>query len=116
MSLFSQLAHDHLVLRTVLGSMKTIVEKDRYSEFEDQLPKAVEFFQVFMDGYHHHKEERFVFPLIQYASQEVRDMLPDLLDDHRKAKDLADSLASALQVGDIRHFGQVALQPPRSHG
>jgi len=110
MSLFSQLAHDHLVLRTVLGSLKTIVEKDRYSEFEDQLPKAVEFFQTFMDGYHHHKEERFVFPLIQYASQEVRDMLPDLLGDHRKAKDLVDSLASALQVGDIRYFGQVALQ------
>jgi hemerythrin-like domain-containing protein len=110
MSLFSQLAHDHFVLRTALGALKTIVEKERYSEFEDQLPRAVEFFQMFMDGYHHHKEERFVFPLIQYASQELKDMLPDLLGDHRRAKDLADSLASALQAGDIRRFGQVALQ------
>lgn len=110
MSLFTQLAHDHLVLRTALGAMKAIAEKERYTEFNDQLPRVVEFFQMFMDEYHHHKEERFVFPLIQYASQEVRDLLPDLLGDHRRAKDLADSLASALQAGDIRRFGQVALQ------
>jgi len=90
--------------------MKSIAEKERYSEFNDQLPRAVEFFQMFMDEYHHHKEERFVFPLIEYAPREVRDLLPDLLGDHRRAKDLADSLASALQVGDIRRFGQVAVQ------
>ena len=110
MSLFTQLAHDHLVLRTTLGAMKSIAEKERYSEFNDQLPKAVEFFQMFMDEYHHHKEERFVFPLIEYTSKEVRDILPDLLGDHRRAKDLADSLASALQAGDLRRFGQVSVQ------
>ncbi len=110
MSLYSQLAHDHTILRMMLGAVKTIVEKDRCSEFKDQLPGAVDFFQMFMDEYHHHKEERFVFPLIEHASREVRDLLPDLLGDHRRAKDLADSLASALQAGDIQRFGQVALQ------
>ncbi len=110
MSLFTQLAHDHTVLRTALGAMKAIAEKERQAEFIDQLPRAVDFFQMFMDEYHHHKEERFVFPLIEHASQEVRDLLPDLLGDHRRAKDLADSLASALQAGDMRRFGQVAVQ------
>lgn len=110
MGLFTQLAHDHNVLRMALGAMKTIVEKGRYSEFKDQLPGAVDFFQKFMDEYHHHKEERFVFPLIEHASREVKDLLPDLLGDHRRAKDLADSLESALRAGDIQRFGQVALQ------
>ena len=110
MSLFTQLAHDHTVLREVLGSLKAIVEEGRQSEFMDMMPGAVDFFQRFMDEYHHHKEERFVFPLIEYTSQEVRDLLPDLLGDHRRAKDLADSLANALQSEDIRRFGQVAVQ------
>jgi len=110
MGLFTQIAHDHTVLRTVLGAVKAIAEKERQEEFKDQLPRIVDFFQMFMDEYHHHKEERFVFPLIEHASQEVRDLLPDLLGDHRRAKDLADSLASALQAGDLRRFGQVSVQ------
>jgi hemerythrin-like domain-containing protein len=110
MGLFTQLAHDHNLLRIALGSMKTIVEKERLPEFKDYLPGAVDFFQIFMDQYHHHKEERFVFPLIQYAPRDVKDLLPDLLGDHRRAKDLADSLASALRAEDLQRFGQAMLQ------
>jgi hemerythrin-like domain-containing protein len=110
MSLFTQLTRDHTILKAALGSMKIIVQAERYSEFKDELPLIVDFFQKFMDEYHHHKEERFVFPLIEHSSQELKNLLPDLLGDHRKAKDLADSMASSLHSGDMKRFGQAALQ------
>lgn len=49
-------------------------------------------------------------PLDPIRAREVKDLLPDLLGDHRRAKALADSLASALRAKDMQRFGQAALQ------
>jgi hemerythrin-like domain-containing protein len=95
---------DHETLKQVLGSANLMVENGSLEQNRSELPEMVDFFIKFMDQYHHGKEERVVFPMAENAHPAVKSQIPQLIAEHRKAKEYADQMKAALDNNDLNAF------------
>ena len=93
------LSYDHGILRQVLDVYKDIAEKESIEQNRQIATEGVEFLLMFMDHFHHGKEERFLFPAAMCADPEHTGDLQSLFDDHRTARILAEEMLSSVRPG-----------------
>ena len=91
------LSYDHGILRQVLDVYKDIAEKESIKSNRQIATEGVEFLLMFMDHFHHGKEERFLFPAAICADPEHTDDLQQLFEDHRTARLLAEGMLSSVR-------------------
>jgi hemerythrin-like domain-containing protein len=107
----SLLSFDHGILRQVLDVYKDIVEKGTVEKHRQIATEGVEFLLMFMDHFHHGKEERFLFPAAMCADPEDTDDVASLYEDHRTARILAEGMLSSIRPGgDDAVFNDKALK------
>ena len=70
------LSYDHGILRQVLDVFKDIAEKGSIEKNRQVATEGVEFLLMFMDHFHHGKEERFLFPAAICADPEHTSVRP----------------------------------------
>jgi hemerythrin-like domain-containing protein len=105
------LSYDHGILRQVLDVYKDIVEKESVEKNRRMATEGVEFLLMFMDHFHHGKEERFLFPAAMCADPDRTDDLQELFEDHRKARMLAEGMLVAIRPdGDDVKFYESAKE------
>jgi hemerythrin-like domain-containing protein len=85
-----------------------MVENGTLEQNRAELPEMVDFFIKFMDQYHHGKEERIVFPLAESAHPAVKAQIPQLIQEHRKAREYADQMKVALEGNNMDGFAAAA--------
>ena len=83
-----------------------VCETGGLKDHEDELEGVIDFFSDFMNGYHHGKEENYVFPLLREASPQAGDELDELLADHNKVRSIVSSMRSSLQDMDLESFSE----------
>ena len=93
------LSYDHGILRQVLDVYKDIVEKGSIEKNRQIATEGVEFLLMFMDHFHHGKEERFLFPAAICADPEHTEDLQQLFEDHRIARMLAEGMLTSIRPG-----------------
>ena len=93
------LSYDHGILRQVLDVYKGIAEKRTIEKDRQIATEGVEFLLMFMDHFHHGKEERFLFPAAICADPENTDEMEQLFEEHRTARMLAEGMLSAVRPG-----------------
>jgi hemerythrin-like domain-containing protein len=93
------LSYDHGILRQVLDVYKDIVEKRSIEKNRQIATEGVDFLLMFMDHFHHGKEERFLFPAAICADPEHTDDLNQLFEDHRTARMLVEGMLSSVRPG-----------------
>jgi hemerythrin-like domain-containing protein len=99
------LSYDHGILRQVLDVYKDIVEKESIDKNRQIATEGVEFLLMFMDHFHHGKEERFLFPAAICADPEHTEDLQQLFEDHRTARMLAERMLTSVRPdGDDAEF------------
>ncbi len=104
------LSYDHGLLRQVLDVVAEMAKKGTASKYQDLLPSIVDFFNRFMDQYHHGKEERFIFPFALHESQDWEGEIDKLISEHRQAKSIVDEMAKALASKDLKAFSDAGLR------
>lgn len=93
------LSYDHGILRQVLDVYKDIAEKESVEANRQIATEGIEFLMMFMDHFHHGKEERFLFPAAICADPEHTDDLQQLFEEHRTARMLAEAMLTAVRPG-----------------
>jgi hemerythrin-like domain-containing protein len=93
------LSYDHGILRQVLDVYKDIVQKESIEKNRQIATEGVEFLLMFMDHFHHGKEERFLFPAAICADPEHTEGLQQLFEEHRTARMLAEGMLSSVRPG-----------------
>jgi hemerythrin-like domain-containing protein len=93
------LSYDHGILRQVLDVYKDIVQKGSIEKNRQIATEGDEFLLMFMDHFHHGKEERFLFPAAICADPEHTEDLQQLFEDHRTARILAEGMLSSIRPG-----------------
>ena len=93
------LSYDHGILRQVLDVFKDIVEKESIEDNRIIATEGIEFLLMFMDHFHHGKEERFLFPAAMCVDPDNTDDLQQLFEDHRTARILAEGMLEAVRPG-----------------
>ncbi len=94
------LSYEHGILRQILDVYKDIVEKESIEQNRQIATEGVEFLLMFMDHFHHGKEERFLFPAAICADPEHTEDLQSLFDDHRTARMLTEEMRSSVRPGE----------------
>jgi hemerythrin-like domain-containing protein len=105
-TIVAQLSADHEILKQVRGSAKLMVESGTLEENHSKLPQMVDFFLKFMEQYHHRKEEQIVFPLVDEGPQPLKAQIPQLLEEHRKAKQYTEEMKDALENNKLDIFAE----------
>ena len=80
------LQYEHGVIRQVLDCLKEIIENNTLDEYEKVAVEIYDFLSEFMDGFHHRKEEGFIFPFVSKKSNEAASIADSLIRDHEKAR------------------------------
>lgn len=98
MRLFDEFKAEHLLVDRVAGSLIRFAEMTAGGESsEEDVADFVEFFRVFVAGYHHEREEQTLFPVLVERAEVPADRgpLPSIEADHRAAAILVDELEEA---------------------
>jgi hemerythrin-like domain-containing protein len=93
------LSYDHGILRQVLDVYKDIVEKGSIEKNRQIATEGAEFLLMFMDHFHHSKEERFLFPAAICADPDHTEGVQNLFEEHRTARMLAEGMLSSVRPG-----------------
>jgi hemerythrin-like domain-containing protein len=95
MRLFDQLKAEHLLVDRVAGSLIHFAGLAARAETSAQdVTDFVDFFRIFVAGYHHEREEKILFPALVERAEVAADRgpLPSIEADHRAAAALVDEL------------------------
>jgi len=91
------LSYEHGILRQVIDVLKEAVEGQNVEKHMARMAEIVRFLDVYMDQFHHGKEERFLFPTVIRTSALLSDEVPKLIRDHQHAKGLLKTMASEIK-------------------
>jgi hemerythrin-like domain-containing protein len=100
------LSYDHGILREVFDVLDDMVRSGKLDEHRDVMPEVSDFLQEFMDHYHHGKEERFIFPQAENGPDKLKEAVPRLIEEHRKAKAYADAIKVGIGSWDVPALSQ----------
>lgn len=107
-AIVAQIAVDHETLKQVLGSANLMVEIGTLEQNRSELPQMVDFLIRFMDQYHHRKEEEMIFPMADGGPPPLKAQIPQLIEEHRKARQYADEMKDALENNKLDDFAEAA--------
>lgn len=109
MRLFDEFRAEHLLVDRVAGSLIRFAEMAAGGESsEEDVADFVNFFRVFVAGYHHEREEQTLFPVLVERAEVPADRgpLPSIEADHRTAATLVDELEEA--CGNLERVADAA--------
>ena len=109
MLLFDELTNEHELVDRVAGSLIRFAERAREgATSEEDVTDFVEFFRVFVAGFHHEREERTLFSALVERAEVPADRgpLPAIEADHRAALALVDEFEES--AGDRDRAAGVA--------
>jgi len=95
------LQYEHGVIRQVLDCLKEIVENDVLDEYELVAVDIHDFLSEFMDGFHHRKEEGFMFPQVSKNADEAARLVDSLIKDHEIARTFLAEMGQTIIDGSI---------------
>ena len=93
MRLFDEFKAEHLLVDRVAGSLIRFAELPARGEYSaEDVADFVQFFRVFVAGYHHEREEETLFPALVEKAEVPADRgpLPAIEADHHRAAALVD--------------------------
>jgi hemerythrin-like domain-containing protein len=93
------LSYDHGIIRQVLDVYKDIVQKGSVDQHRQIATEGAEFLLMFMDHFHHGKEERFLFPAAMCTDPEHNEDIQQLYEDHRNARLMAQAMLTFIRPG-----------------
>jgi len=101
---------EHRGVLRMSGILEKVAARAREGE---ELPAAdgkgiVEFLRVFVGGCHHLKEEQFLFPAVQAAEPDVRQLIAELLAEHEEGRVLAAAFAGAAEGSGSSRIQELA--------
>lgn len=106
----TMLSYDHGILRQVLDVLSDLAAENAFDRFRPEMEEVSEFLFNFMDKYHHGREEMIVFPISSEGGSELPETIEELIQEHRRALELAESIASALHARDNRSLRENCLE------
>jgi hemerythrin-like domain-containing protein len=98
MRLFDEFKAEHLLVDRVAGSLIRFAELTARGEYSaEDVADFVQFFRVFVAGYHHEREEETLFPALVEKAEVPADRgpLPAIQADHHRAAALIDEFEEA---------------------
>jgi len=98
------LQYDHGLIRQVIDVLGEAVKRRTAEKHLEEMKEIVGFMDRFMDGFHHRKEENFLFASAVKAGTLTETDRSDLVADHAEARRLVNSLHDALIVKDYGRF------------
>lgn len=104
------LSYEHGILRQVIDVLKEVVEKQTVDKYRDSIIEIVQFLDVYLDQFHHTKEEQFLFPSVIEASALLSVEIPKLIRDHQHAKDLLNVMKLEIKRGSAEVFCKASLE------
>lgn len=102
------LLYDHGLISQVTGVLHEAV-RNGFRIPPAEAGEAVRFLEEFMDRYHHGKEEMFIFPYALGAVPQLGATIGDLLEEHRRAREIIRDMKAALGAGDSGKFGDLCV-------
>lgn len=104
------LSYDHGFLRQVLDVLEVAVKEQAVVRFKPQMIEILAFLEKFMDGFHHGKEEKFLFPVAVRSSPSLIPDIKELISDHEYARELLQAMASELGKKEgMDRYGELSL-------
>ncbi|MCE5296781.1 MAG: hemerythrin domain-containing protein [Euryarchaeota archaeon] len=98
------LQYDHGLIRQVVDVLGEAAKQRMVEKHLEEMKEIVGFMEKFIDGFHHTKEERFVFPAALRSGSLSNADYDDLIADHNEARRLIASMRSALKAKDYASF------------
>jgi len=98
------LSYEHGILRQVIDVLKEAAEGQNVEKYMARMAEIVRFLHVYMDQFHHGKEEQFLFPTVITVSALLSDEIPKLIREHQHAKGLLKTMASEIKQKDTSRF------------
>lgn len=95
------LQYEHGVIRQVIDCLKEIVERDLIDKHGRAAVEIHSFLVEYMDGFHHRKEEGFMFPLVSSKSGNIVELVEGLKKDHEMARNILSEVEGGLVNGEI---------------
>ena len=92
-----ELRHEHQLIDKVLAAMSTVADlMERGQELQaSTLAGLVQFLRIFAGEYHHNKEEKYLFPLLETkGSIEINRRVAQVQREHCEIADVVNQLAS----------------------
>jgi hemerythrin-like domain-containing protein len=112
------LSYEHGILRQVIDVLKSAAEGQKIKRYMRVMAEIVKFLDVYLDQFHHVKEEQFLFPAFIRASALLNDQIPMLIREHQQAKDILRTMANAIKQKNTDSFcetSQVLVEHMTSH-
>jgi hemerythrin-like domain-containing protein len=106
----TMLSYDHGIIRQVLDVLADLAAENAFDRYRSEMEKVSEFLLNFMDKYHHGREELVVFPISSEGGSELPEKVEKLIQEHRRALELAENIAAALQAGDNESLRENCLE------
>jgi len=106
----TMLSYDHGIIRQVLDVLADLAAENAFDRYRSEMEKVSEFLLNFMDKYHHGREELVVFPISSEGGSELPEKVDKLIQEHRRALELAENIAAALQAGDNESLREKCLE------
>ncbi len=103
------LSYDHGILRQVLDVLSDMTTEGSFDRYRPEMGEASDFLLKFMDRYHHGREEMFVFPVSSGGPSELRGMIDELIQEHHRARELAEGIAEAVRTWDTDSLREGSL-------
>jgi len=101
------LSYEHGILRQVIDVLNATVEQGKTESHRPRMAEVVRFLGVYMDQFHHGKEEQLLFPSVIRAPL-LTEEIPRLIRDHQRARGLLTAMASGINSGDVHKFGDAS--------
>ncbi|MGA2574016.1 MAG: hemerythrin domain-containing protein [Candidatus Methanomethylicaceae archaeon] len=104
------LSYEHGILRQVIDVLKEVGEKQTVDKHRHYVMEIVQFLDVYLDQFHHAKEEQFLFPPVIGASALLSVEIPKLIRDHQHAKDLLNVMKIEIKRKPAEAFCKASLE------
>lgn len=100
------LSYDHGIIRQVADVLGEILKAGQPLDFQAEAMEISAFLTDFIDKFHHKKEEAFLFPIATAKVPDLSATLPELVNDHAKARALLDAMNAGM--GERASWGAFA--------
>lgn len=104
------LQYDHGLIRQVVDVLGEASKQRTVNKHVEEMEEIVGFLDRFMDGFHHMKEERFVFPVAVENGSLKKEDLEELVAEHEEARTMIASLREAFSS---RNYDKLCLEGRR---
>jgi hemerythrin-like domain-containing protein len=90
--------------------LKEVVEKQTIDKHRNCIIEIIQFLDVYLDQFHHAKEEQFLFPSVIMVSALLNAEIPKLIRDHQHAKDLLNAMKLEIKRRPTDAFSKASLK------